>query len=245
MHALGFLHEQSRPDRDNYIDILWDNIVPEYHSQFWKIEDGDWQDLQEYYDLKSVMHYEGWSFLTEEAANAGNSSIVYKGTNERFLSDPPTMSASDVQQLLRRYSDHCQARTDMIYCTEGGDWTQGDQYYFAFQGCDGFDNCNNGNDEGFDYCQDMGCGQQMQVSGAGHLDGVYDMDQGGYNNGRPVYKRNDPPMYLFSWTGNSNWHFSTTIDNGSTYIWAVSGTCPTDKSWLHSGESLIQNQAGR
>lgn len=39
-HILGLEHEHNRPDRDNYITILWDNIMPgmQYQGQFKLIE---------------------------------------------------------------------------------------------------------------------------------------------------------------------------------------------------------------
>merc|ERR1712018_109725 len=63
MHALGWLHEQSRPDRDNYVIVKTENIVADSLSQFDKctVEECTVQDLP--YDYGSVMHY-GWNYFT-------------------------------------------------------------------------------------------------------------------------------------------------------------------------------------
>ena len=33
-HALGFFHEQSRPDRDNFVEILLKNVRPGKYANF-------------------------------------------------------------------------------------------------------------------------------------------------------------------------------------------------------------------
>ncbi|XP_056383572.1 embryonic protein UVS.2-like isoform X2 [Hyla sarda] len=53
-HALGLFHEHSRSDRDNYVDILLDNIIPGAAPNFQKF---DSENLGLEYDYSSVMHY--------------------------------------------------------------------------------------------------------------------------------------------------------------------------------------------
>ncbi|MGE3283554.1 MAG: M12 family metallopeptidase [Alphaproteobacteria bacterium] len=54
-HAVGLWHEQSRIDRDRFIEIVWSNIRPEARHNFSQhIEDAV---VLGNYDLESIMHY--------------------------------------------------------------------------------------------------------------------------------------------------------------------------------------------
>ncbi|BES97504.1 metalloendopeptidase activity [Nesidiocoris tenuis] len=61
-HAIGFWHEMNRPDRDNWIYIFWNNILPNYHSAFAKQDAKTVNTLGEDFDFKSVMMYDEYAF---------------------------------------------------------------------------------------------------------------------------------------------------------------------------------------
>ena len=54
-HAIGFYHEQQRDDRDTYVVILTQNIIPGQEPNFAKLPGGS--VAQGAYDFYSVMHY--------------------------------------------------------------------------------------------------------------------------------------------------------------------------------------------
>ena len=71
-HVLGLWHEQSRKDRDDYIQINWNNIQPRFRDQFVKHDAADVYPKKVYaidgdktYDFGSVMHYDRFAFSTQ------------------------------------------------------------------------------------------------------------------------------------------------------------------------------------
>uniref|UniRef100_A0AC35TVL7 Metalloendopeptidase n=1 Tax=Rhabditophanes sp. KR3021 TaxID=114890 RepID=A0AC35TVL7_9BILA len=59
-HALGLEHEHARPDRDRYLNVYTDNIVPDGEDQFSKVDDVN--DFGVPFDMGSVMMYENDGF---------------------------------------------------------------------------------------------------------------------------------------------------------------------------------------
>jgi len=94
MHALGFYHEQERPDRDQHIRMQWKNVQSDACDQFEKCKTckvfGE-------YDLSSVMQYAGnygacrWGVETMQSHKHGK------------IHPPQTLSASDINKIRQLY----------------------------------------------------------------------------------------------------------------------------------------------
>jgi len=59
-HTVGLWHEQSRNDRDDYVQILYENIDPSMAYNF-DTTGAEGTDIG-YYDYGSIMHYPDWGF---------------------------------------------------------------------------------------------------------------------------------------------------------------------------------------
>ncbi|MBN3300558.1 bone morphogenetic protein 1a [Amia ocellicauda] len=56
-HVIGFWHEHTRPDRDEHVSIVRENIQPGQEYNFLKMEPEEVDSLGEIYDFDSIMHY--------------------------------------------------------------------------------------------------------------------------------------------------------------------------------------------
>ncbi len=65
-HALGFWHEHSRPDRDTYIRIIWENVQETKIMNFGILSNEVFHSSPDVgYDIESVMHYGPYAFSVD------------------------------------------------------------------------------------------------------------------------------------------------------------------------------------
>lgn len=62
LHAAGVYHQQSRSDRDKYVQIVWENIKTGQGHNFKKYNTWEANNFGVPYDSSSVMHYPAYAF---------------------------------------------------------------------------------------------------------------------------------------------------------------------------------------
>jgi hypothetical protein len=113
-HALGFWHEQSRPDRNTYIQIHWGNITSGNAHNF-NIHGTEYG----YYDFGSLMHYGqcAWSVC---AANCPTASGCGWGGKTIQVLEPNTAAWQNV--IGRANAPSCLDAMTMSFLYPRSDW---------------------------------------------------------------------------------------------------------------------------
>uniref|UniRef100_G1PAS4 Metalloendopeptidase n=1 Tax=Myotis lucifugus TaxID=59463 RepID=G1PAS4_MYOLU len=95
MHVLGFWHEHSRADRDRYIRVNWNEILPGFEINFIKSRSNN---MLVPYDYTSVMHYGRLAF-----SRRGLPTIMPLWDPSVHIGQRRNLSASDITRVLRLY----------------------------------------------------------------------------------------------------------------------------------------------
>jgi len=110
LHALGFWHEQSRPDRDNYVTVVSENISPSLLYNFNKMDPEKVSSQDSEYDIGSVLHYNGYAFSIN-----GKATIIDKRTGQGVKTQRSGFSQSDIDQVNKLYK--CKVKNAVLPTT--------------------------------------------------------------------------------------------------------------------------------
>ncbi|XP_030245735.1 zinc metalloproteinase nas-6 isoform X1 [Drosophila navojoa] len=100
MHALGFLHEQNRYERDDYVKVLSENVKPGMMSNFEKGSARTHSAFGIGYDYASVMHYSSTSFSKNGKPTL---KVLRNHPDARQLGQRRGFSPSDIRKINLMY----------------------------------------------------------------------------------------------------------------------------------------------
>ncbi|EAT36355.1 AAEL011557-PA [Aedes aegypti] len=97
MHLLGFIHPDSRPDRDLYVKIQLGNVLNHERPNFEKVPSGSFDDFGLTYDYESILHRSGMAF-----SSTGGDTIVPLH-DDIELGQREALSVKDIRKLNKMY----------------------------------------------------------------------------------------------------------------------------------------------
>ncbi|PFX33390.1 Zinc metalloproteinase nas-4 [Stylophora pistillata] len=101
MHTIGFIHEQSRPDRDKYVRVFYDRIKQGLEHNFEKYTVREVKTLpsnKEFYDYDSVLHYNNHAFSKDY-----RDTIESRDNPDRRFGQRESFSKHDIKQINELY----------------------------------------------------------------------------------------------------------------------------------------------
>lgn len=104
VHAIGFWHQQSTWNRDEYIKILWENIINGTEGNFQKVSLDVVSNFNTTYDYNSVMHYSLYAF-----SKNGKPTIAILDANATY-DESRQFTNTDVTKIQRMYAKECAKR---------------------------------------------------------------------------------------------------------------------------------------
>ena len=120
-HTLGFLHEQTRPDRDQYVRILFENIQSGKEGNFRKTNSALQTTKQ--FDIKSIMMYHPYAFTKTR----GVPTIVDVNTGKAYSGAQRTISPLDIEGTNSVYPKKV-VKPDPDICRGVAEWVSGKRY---------------------------------------------------------------------------------------------------------------------
>uniref|UniRef100_A0A914CCR0 Metalloendopeptidase n=1 Tax=Acrobeloides nanus TaxID=290746 RepID=A0A914CCR0_9BILA len=115
MHALGVNHQHMRPDRDEYIDILWHNVNPRNYDYFVTVTNKNYTSYGIPYDYGSLLHYNPYV----AALKKDIPTIVARNNpkqNFNLMGQRRGPSRSDLELLNKMYCLSAGCVDKSVYC---------------------------------------------------------------------------------------------------------------------------------
>jgi hypothetical protein len=132
MHALGFYHEQSRDDRDDFVTINTENITlgnshnfDKYNESIWHFFFPEGQNIGSY-NYNSIMHYGKFAFgKTDSSGNTLQTITPVSSTAQ--IGQRDSLTVGDIKSINRLYPTKCTNPVETIETslTDSASATQG------------------------------------------------------------------------------------------------------------------------